>query len=647
MSSRASARIDLRLILIASVVPLVPAWRVDRVFDYVIPDDLAERVAIGSLVRARFGGRNVRGVVTELRRATPERELEQVTGLVVEPPVAPAPLQELFEWMAQRYVVPRGKAFARCVPPRVRVVPAAPVDLRSQAAPRLIPAYEGGEELLGAIGATGSGVWCIECLPGEDRARLIAELAGAALAARKGATLVAVPEVRYGSRVLEGLEQAFGELARVDSAISEGQRSRAWLELAGGHRLGAGGRAAVLAPAPSLRLIVLDEEHHPTYKEDRAPRYDARRVAVERARRQSAVCVFVSATPSVETGAALLDGEYGSVVPGRAARRAARPLVEIIEADESRPVSHALHMRIRDVIRDEGRVALLAPARGYARALWCSECRHSLRCRACEAGLAVDRQTEGRGRSARLRCPRCGRITDLPDTCPRCGSVEFRSMGAGSQRLADQLTRAFPRATVVHMDPESVEDSATAARAADIYVTTWIGTKAALRPEVSFVGVIDADALIRKPNFRAAEHAFHALSEMAEWAGPAAEGGRLVIQSRESNHYVLQAIVRADYRFFLRHEMEQRKDLRYPPFSELVKVTASGGDAEGVLQQIEADARALSASVLGPITMRSAGRTAQQLLVKSRNAQELAEAMRPLASNAPRDLRLSFDIDPR
>ncbi|HWL66455.1 MAG TPA: hypothetical protein VNP73_10820, partial [Actinomycetota bacterium] len=473
---------------VAAVIPLVPAWRVDHTFDYAVPAELIDALEPGSLVRVPFGGRRVRAVVTTIEERTPDRALETIAGVVTAAPVAPPPMVDVFDWIARRYVTPRGKAFARAVPSRVRVRVDALPPLPQDPSPDLVGSYAGGTEMIAAIEKRDPDIWCFECLPTHDRSRLIAELVAAAGRGGDGTALVCVPEVRYGSLVLDGLDKWMTAPARVDSAQSEADRSRSLLALAAGRGVGAGGRAALLAPARGLRLIVVDEEPHRSYKEDRSPRYDARRLAIHRARLSGAVCVLMGTTLSVESGAAARTGEFGWVTPGRRERRDARPVVEFAERDEGSSLSRLLHGRIKDVLASGGRTALLAPAAGYSRAVWCVQCRRSLRCDVCEAGMFFDRAT-GR-RLSRLRCPRCSNTESPPEACPNCGGTDFRWLGAGSERLAEQLQKAFPRALVVRADPDDLEASTERALQADIYVTTWIGTKASLRPEVSLVGVI-------------------------------------------------------------------------------------------------------------------------------------------------------------
>jgi primosomal protein N' (replication factor Y) (superfamily II helicase) len=223
-------------------------------------------------------------------------------------------------------------------------------------------------------------------------------------------------------------------------------------------------------------------------------------------------------------------------------------------------------------------------------------------------------------------------------------------MGAGSERLAEQIGATWPRARVARMDPDVLEERGPEPHNhadADIYVTTWVGTKPALRPEVALVGVLDADALIRRPDFRAAERGFQALAEMSEWAGPASDGGRLIIQTAEPRHHAVQAIVRADYRFFLEREVELRKELGYPPFSELIKTTVSGGDARGAIERMARVCRDEGARVLGPIAVRAQDMASFQILCKCSDAGSVARALRPLVAALPATLRVAVDVDPR
>lgn len=641
----------------ASVIPLVAAWGLDRSFSYTIPEELIEVVAVGSLVRIPLGHRNVRGIVVEVGEpgshvADPvgnsdgpaTGRLEAIRSVVFKPLLAPPPMRDLLQWIAARYVAPAPAAFERVVPPRIRVTPKPSVPLSAGPPPERLLRYSGGAELAAAIAAGDGGIWCLRSLPGEDRGRLIGELVGAAGRA-EGAAVVLVPEVHYGSVVLDRLGKQFPDCVRIDSGQSDGDRAAGWLAMAEGHGLGAGGRAGVLVPAGALRLLVVDEEHHRTYKEDRAPRFDTRRVAVQRARLQNALCVLISVAPLVETGAAVAEGRWHVAEPTRSADREARPIVELMEKPRDRQLAQGLHRRIHDRLGAGGKVGILVPQRGYARSLWCGACHRSVRCPVCEAGVRL----EAGGSS--VRCPRCGYVAATPSVCPTCKEQDFRLLGAGSERIAEQLSAMFSRATVARVDADTLGAGTDVAQEADIYVTTWIGTKPALRPDVSLVAVLDADALIRMPDFRAAENAYRAMVEMAEWAGSASTGGRLLLQTAEPSHHAIQAVVRADYRFFLKRELEQRRELGYPPFAELVKVRASGTGRHELLHEVAERCRSVGGHVLGPIEVSfvsDAGRApAVEVLVKHGNAERIAACLRGILPKVPAGTRLRVDVDPR
>ena len=634
--------------LVASVVPLVPAWRLDRAFDYLAPPGL--EVAVGSLVRVPLGGRRVRGIVIGLERRAPGRALAAIGALVVGPALCPPPHDRLLEWVAERYCAPRGLAFGRAVPARVRVEAGPTVALSDGPGPSRILSYRGGHDLVSDLAAGRAGGWCLQARPGEDRGALVCELVAAA-GRGGGAALVSVPEVRYGSPVLDALARAWPHLARLDAAVSARARSEGWLRLASGHGLGAGGRSALLAPAPGLRLVVVDDEHHQAYKEDRSPRFHARRVALERARLQGALCVLASSTPSLETVLAARRGRLRQAEPEREAMRAARPLVEVLPRPRGHPLGDGVARRVTGALRAGQRVALLAPARGYARALWCGSCRRSLRCPRCETGLAYDRRSPPPARGGppggpSLRCPRCAYTSRPPGRCPRCGAAEWRYLGAGSERLAEQVRRAWPRARVARTDPDVMAEGA-GDRPPDIYVTTWVGTKEVLRPPVSVVVVLDADALLRRPEWWAAEAGYQALAEMASWAGPASAGGRLVVQCSEPAHHAVQAVVRADHRFFCDRELEQRAELYYPPFSELVRAAARGAGAPGLLERVAAEARSAGAAVLGPTRPALGSRGEVELLAKCPDAHEVAVRLRGILGEVPAGTWLRIDVDPR
>lgn len=627
--------------LTASVVVLVPAWRVDRTFDYDVPPGLAPGLAVGSLVRVPFGARTVRAVVVDLSQE-PRDGLEEVSGLVLDPPVAPPPLDRLHRWVARRYVVSLGRAFERCVPPRVRLKSPEVGELEVRAGGGPLERFVGGDALSREIARGQGHTWVLRHTGVARPEDLVCDLAAAALGAG-GAALVAVPEVRFGSRTLDALAARWPAVARVDSGVGDPERSRGWLRLALGHRLGFGARGALVAPVRDPALLVVTEEAHPAYKDDRAPRIDARRVASERAALAGGTCVLMGSAPSVESVQRARSA--GTLIEvDRSAERAAHPVVETVAPPHDRVFARLLHRRIQEAVAGGNRVALLAAQRGYARALWCAVCSRSLRCPRCESGLFFDRV------GSRVNCGRCGLQAPAPEACPNCGGSDWRYLGAGSERLADQVAHSFPRARVARMDPDVIEQPVDL-EASDIYVTTWIGTKPQIRPDVTLVGVLNADGLLRRPDWRATESAYQALAAMAEWAGPRARGGRLVVQTEDPAHYVVQAIVRGDYRFFYDRELAHRQELGYPPFVELIRVTAFGPRRAGLVERCAGVARHAGARVLGPVDVvpgvHEGEDDAAELLIKCAQAEPVCDALRVILADVPAGSRLRVDVDPR
>ncbi|CAN5651122.1 hypothetical protein BH18ACT15_BH18ACT15_07770 [soil metagenome] len=197
------------------------------------------------------------------------------------------------------------------------------------------------------------------------------------------------------------------------------------------------------------------------------------------------------------------------------------------------------------------------------------------------------------------------------------------------------------------MDPDTLAAGRPPEQEGDIYVTTWIGTKPSLRPDVTLVGVLNTDALVRRPDFRAGEHAYQALAAMAEWAGPARDGGRLIIQTSDPGHHSIQAVVRADYRFWLRRELDERRELGYPPFAELVTVTAWGPNRDERAGAVAEACRRAGGRVLGPVPVRGQDEPAVEMLVKCPDATRVAEGLRPLVAGSSARDRLRVEVDPR
>ncbi len=421
-------------------------------------------------------------------------------------------------------------------------------------------------------------------------------IAALSLVLERGQTgIVLVPEIALTPQTVRRFRHRFGDrVAVLHSRMSLGERYDAWRHLRGGrYSVAIGPRSAVLAPLSNIGLIVVDEEHEGSYKQQEpAPRYHARDVAVMRARMQDAVCVLGSATPSLESLNNARTGKYTLLempervpVPGRAAA----PLPSIRTVDltlehRKHRLDGAISVPLREAIevrlaRNE-QVILLQNRRGYAPILQCSGCGFVPTCPDCSVTLTYHKPRH------QLRCHFCGRTHRLLAVCPTCKSRELDQIGAGTQRVEEELAEQVPDARIIRMDLDTTSQKNAHHRIldrfgrgdADILVGTQMVAKGLDFRRVTLVGVVGADLGMHLPDFRAEERTFQLLMQVAGRAGRAELEGEVLLQTRRPDHPVFQYILSHDYASFAAALLEERRLLRYPPFGRLVGVAFKGPD---------------------------------------------------------------------
>lgn len=456
--------------------------------------------------------------------------------------------------------------------------PARPTPAQARAIAELQGLPKGGA--LVVHGVTGSG-----------KTLVYLEAARPAVEDGQGA-IILVPEIALTPQTIARVRGAFGDtVAVVHSGLSDLERADAFRQLSNGaKRVAVGARSAVFAPVRRLAWLVLDEEHDASYKNNEAPRYHARDVALRRARLEGARVVLGSATPSLETWGAR---DRISVVqlPDRVTARPLPPvtLVDLRSAPrvpDARgvPWSTDLDEGVERALAAGDQVLLLLNRRGFAHYLQCQACGHVWECGACSIALTVHQ------RPARLRCHYCGHDEAIPQTCPRCGGEAQRTRGVGTQALERWLAERYPAARLARMDADTTSRKwahqglleAVARREVDILFGTQMIAKGLDFPDVTLVGVVDADTGLHLPDFRAAERTFQLVAQVAGRAGRGPRGGRVVVQTRQPDHPALAFAARHDYVGFAEHELAQRRAPAYPPHVALANVVVSGLNAEHV-----------------------------------------------------------------
>ena len=637
--------------LIAIPVP------VRQLFTYRVPEALDAAAVPGAPVEVLFRGRRSSGIVVERIHSTSLEkvsDIEKVTGGELLSPH----LLELARWVADYYLAPPGEVVAAALPGgndgmgrslarRHASAPGAEDRVLRMPIPERVTLTNAQRDAVAAVdAAVAAGGFQPFLLHGVTASGKTEVYMRAARAAREagGQALILVPEVALATQVVGVFSKRFGgRVAALHSYLPTGTRRRNW-EMA---RRGAidvivGARSAVFAPLPNLKLIVVDEEHEPAYKQSEQLRYHGRDVAVRRAQMLGIPVVLGSATPTLETQANAARGKYQRLLlPTRVDKRP-MPVVRVVDLrrEGSGPglLSTPLRAAIAERLERKEQILLWLNRRGHSHHIQCRGCGHTPECPSCDISLTlhmgptqaasarravkrtpavgasagldfevrasgVQRPASGPGRGApaaasppelqhkTLRCHYCDHHELAPDVCPKCHQPLLRYAGAGTQRAERELASVFPQARVLRLDLDVArakdgpgETLAKFARGeADLLLGTQMIAKGLDFPRVTLVGVLDADVALHLPDFRAAERTFQLLTQVSGRAGRGKVAGEVLVQTCTPEHPAITAVAAANghegEREFRKLELDERRDALYPPFTRLVTLLVDGPEA--------------------------------------------------------------------
>jgi primosomal protein N' (replication factor Y) len=500
---------------------------------------------------------------------------------------------------------------------------------------------------------------------GSGKTEIYLRLARSVLAAGRN-VLVLVPEIALTPAVAAAFRTAFGGLVAIQhSGLSDGERYDQWHRIRGGDvRIVVGTRSAVFAPLASLGLIVVDEEHDGSYKQDETPRYHGRDVAVVRARQSDALVVLGSATPSLESYQNALNGRYALVTLKN--RVLERPLasVHIVDMREEYAtggpdviVSGALSDALGARLAEREQAIVLLNRRGFATAVFCRQCGSTLECPNCSVTLTVHRAAR------RARCHYCNYSMGVPKTCTHCAGPYLEQIGFGTERVEAEIASKFPDARVARVDRDTIRRRGAitsllarfAAGEVDVLVGTQMIAKGHDFPKVTLVGVISADVGLSVADFRAAERTFQLLTQVAGRAGRGAVRGEAIVQTLHPDHYSIRHACRQDYSSFYTDEITFRRSMRYPPAIALINVVIRGRTLDAAMHDAGDLVRALRFGgepyrVLGPATAplsRLKGEHRAQFFIKGTHRSAMRKALLTALESRPEiRRRTSIDVDP-
>lgn len=483
--------------------------------------------------------------------------------------------------------------------------------------------------------------------------------------------LILVPEIALTPQMVSIFSQRFGKrLAVLHSRLSQGERYRQWWRVkAGDVSVVLGARSAIFAPLSQLGILILDEEHENSYKQDEAPRYHTRDVALWRARFHQAVVLLGSATPSLESYTAARRGDYNLLRLSRRINDKSLPSVKVVDmrkelkSGNKTIFSRSLYRELKESLKRGEQAILFLNRRGFASFILCRECGYVLKCSHCSVSLTYHADLDS------LLCHYCAYRQSLPDTCPDCRSRYIRTFGIGTQKVAEIFKHYFPGVRSLRMDTDSTTKRNSHEQIltdfeqgkASVLIGTQMIAKGLDIPKVTLVGVISADTSLHLPDFRAGERTFQLIAQVAGRTGRGRQGGKVIVQTYHPEHYSIRAAKTHDYASFYEEEIKRRRSLDYPPFTELLRFLLFSDEEKPVREAADKLKRSLQglvtdgeAELLGPgpapiVKLKDTYR--YQLLLKGKNLTEHEKHIREAVSVCKKSfrkiaVRLVLDFNP-
>ena len=592
-----------------------------------------------------------RAAIAALAEADPVGRVELTAGELRSAGADPAALRRL---EARGLVERRERQRAR----RPAIVD---VGARSSRPPLNAPQSAALAEITSAIDRSEHAALLLHGVTGSGKTEVYLAAAEAALSRGRGA-IVLVPEIALAPQTVSRFASRFGDrVALLHSRLSVGERRDEWHRLRSGEAMVCvGPRSAVFAPVRDPGLIVVDEEHDPSYKQEGDPRYDAREVAVRRAREAGAVLVCGSATPRPESWHRLPRLELPDRADG-----VGLPEVDVLDMRTTSGESGPLHRRTLQALSEiralDGKAIVMLNRRGWSPSVSCRSCGRGWGCPECDVSLVAHKG------SGRLRCHHCGHSEALPEVCPDCGSVTLARHGAGTERVAELIGEAVAPLPVFRLDSDSAAPVGAhldilrrfETAAGGVLVGTQMVGKGHDFPDVLLSVVLDADATLRFPDFRSEERTFSLVAQLAGRSGRGRRGGRVLVQTLAPEAPAIRHAAVHDTAGFLATELERRRTLAYPPFSHLVRLELSATDPDRAQEIAElvhgrlAEAVPSGVRILGPAPrFRLRGKHRRQLLLKAPERDGAVSAVRGVvdelaATRSLRGISLSVDVDPQ
>jgi primosomal protein N' (replication factor Y) len=649
---------------------------IDSLFDYKVPVKWRKEVLAGKRVWVPFGKRRLLGYVVGVKEESAARGLKSIYSVIDKDPIISDDLMRLSEWISEYYMCSLGEAIHNAVPGALKsgktsVKQRKFDEDRSYAGTAHLEFTDEQKRAYAAMARTldekTHECFLLHGVTSSGKTEIYLQLIDRALSAGRS-SIVLVPEISLTPQTIERFKSRFSDkVAVVHSRLTGGMRFREFDRIRKGQaRVVVGARSALFSPVKDLGVIVIDEEQEPTYKQEESPRYHAREVALMRARLNNAVVILGTATPSMESFYRARLGQYRYLELKKRIDNRPMPRVTVVDMKEEMHrqkrlavLSLLLKNKIKESLERKEQVILFLNRRGFSTFIMCKSCGYIVNCKRCDNSMVYHSKRD------EFICHRCNKREKAYKICPACKKGYLRYFGKGTQKVESELHKHFPDAAADRMDTDATKKRGShdailenfKDRKLDILVGTQMIAKGLDFPQVTLVGVISADVTLNLADFRAGERTFNLLMQVGGRAGRGRDPGEVVVQTFTPEHYVFKAAREHDYEDFYNREVKTRKELSFPPFTHIIRLTCRAGKeekAEGVLSDLAKlikSKRLSNVEVNGPfpsLIAKSRGRYSYNLMVKTADPHKTALRLKKILDGFGRRKGgvITADVDP-
>ncbi len=654
------------------------ALPIDRLFHYKISDALSKDMAIGKRVFVPFTNRRVVGYVVGLSDEADVKEVKDIEAVIDKESIVSDEMLLLTKWISETYFCSWGEAIAAVIPAGIKqgkreigsrikesriklgtFTSTSPHTLTEEQARALKSVIESVDKkeyktfLLHGITASG-------------KTEVYLQAINHALNKGRSAIML-VPEISLTPQTVERFVSRFGDkVAVIHSKLTAAKKFLEWKRIKDGKAsIVVGARSAIFSPMNNLGAIIIDEEHETSYKQDDVPRYHARDVAEERARINNCPLILGSATPSLESYFKARRGEYKLIRLTKRIEERLLPKVKIVDMRMELATrkkiaifSKVLLDAIENTLKKAKQAIIFLNRRGFSTFVNCKKCGLVLKCKRCDTVLVYHFDEK------KLICHYCNYREEPPDICPKCRSSYIKYFGLGTERVESEMSHQFAHAHIARMDSDTTQKKGSHDKIlgdfksgdTSLLVGTQMIAKGLDFPEVTLVGVISADVTLNLPDFRASERTFNLLTQVAGRAGRGEDGGEVIVQTYAPSHYAVLTAAKHDYEKFYEQEIKSRKELLFPPFVNLVKVTVRARNDELTLKVAEELTDAIKSEnkelkVAGPAPApiaRMRGYFRYNILLKGKDRAAMCALLRKVLGSfrKPHGVLIAVDVDP-